>query len=93
MAESGALAGRRVAEVLATSTGGVGTHVRSVLAPLADAGAAVTVCGPAATDALFGFSAAAAFTPVEISAGLDPLADARAVRALRTPGGTEVHGG
>jgi glycosyltransferase involved in cell wall biosynthesis len=83
VAESGALAGRRVAEVLATSTGGVGTHLRSVLAPLADAGAAVTVCGPAATDALFGFSAAAAFAPVEISAGLDPLADARAVRALR----------
>ncbi|WP_336026178.1 glycosyltransferase family 4 protein [Geodermatophilus sp. FMUSA9-8] len=77
------LAGRRVAEVLATSTGGVGTHLRSVLPALAGAGAAVTVCGPAATDALFGFSAAARFTPVEISAGLDPLADARAVRALR----------
>ncbi|MGY1714902.1 glycosyltransferase family 4 protein [Geodermatophilus sp. SYSU D01106] len=79
----GPLAGRRVAEVLATSTGGVGTHLRSVLPALAGAGAAVTVCGPVATDALFGFSAAARFTPVEISAGLDPLADARAVLALR----------
>ncbi|SNS34174.1 Glycosyltransferase involved in cell wall bisynthesis [Geodermatophilus saharensis] len=77
------LAGRRIAEVLATSTGGVGTHLRSVLPALAGAGAAVTVCGPAATDALFGFSAAARFTPVEISAGLDPLADTRAVLALR----------
>ncbi len=83
MAESGALAGRRIAEVLATSTGGVGTHLRSVLPALAEAGAAVTVCGPAATDALFGFSAAATFAPVEISAGLDPVADARAVPALR----------
>ncbi|SFO79428.1 Glycosyltransferase involved in cell wall bisynthesis [Geodermatophilus dictyosporus] len=77
------LAGRRVAEVLATSTGGVGTHLRSVLPALTGAGAAVTVCGPDATDALFGFSAAAAFRPVEISAGLDPVADARAVPALR----------
>ncbi|SDD20615.1 Glycosyltransferase involved in cell wall bisynthesis [Geodermatophilus telluris] len=83
LAGTAPLAGRRVAEVLATSTGGVGTHLRSVLPALAGAGAAVTVCGPAATDALFGFSAAAAFRPVEISAGLDPLADARAVPALR----------
>jgi glycosyltransferase involved in cell wall biosynthesis len=83
VAEQAPLAGRRVAEVLATSTGGVGTHLRSVLPVLAEAGAAVTVCGPAATDALFGFSAAAAFRPVEISAGLDPVADARAVLALR----------
>nr|WP_204264706.1 glycosyltransferase family 4 protein [Geodermatophilus normandii] len=68
---------------MATSTGGVGTHLRSVLPALAEAGAEVTVCGPAATDALFGFSAAASFRPVEISAGLDPVADARAVLALR----------
>ncbi|NEM08761.1 glycosyltransferase [Geodermatophilus normandii] len=83
MADSRPLGGRRVAEVLATSTGGVGTHLRSVLPALAEAGAEVTVCGPAATDALFGFSAAASFRPVEISAGLDPVADARAVLALR----------
>ncbi|MGY1735085.1 glycosyltransferase family 4 protein [Geodermatophilus sp. SYSU D00684] len=93
MAEARPLAGRRVAEVLATSTGGVGTHLRSVLPALAAAGAQVTVCGPAATDALFGFSAAAGFTPVEISAGLDPLADTRAVLALRraTAGADLVH--
>jgi hypothetical protein len=43
------LADRRIAEVLATSTGGVGTHLRSLLAPLGRAGAAVRVCGPRAT--------------------------------------------
>jgi glycosyltransferase involved in cell wall biosynthesis len=81
---SAALAGRAVSEVLATSTGGVGTHVRSILAPLLAAGAAVQVCGPRATDELFGFSATGAtFAPVEISAGLAPAADARAVAALR----------
>ncbi|MGY1826109.1 MULTISPECIES: glycosyltransferase family 4 protein [unclassified Blastococcus] len=75
---------RRVTEVLATSTGGVGTHVRSLVPPLLAAGADVGVCGPAATDALFGFSGRGArFTPVEISAGLAPAADLRAVRALR----------
>jgi glycosyltransferase involved in cell wall biosynthesis len=78
------LEGRHVTEVLATSTGGVGTHVRSILAPLLAAGAMVQVCGPAATDELFGFSAAGAgFRPVGISAGLAPVADARAVAELR----------
>jgi glycosyltransferase involved in cell wall biosynthesis len=73
-----------VAEVLATSTGGVGTHVRSVLPALLAAGASVRVCGPRATEELFGFTATGAdFRPVGISAGLDPVADARAVLALR----------
>ena len=59
------LAGLCITELLATSTGGVGTHVRSVLGPLRAAGAAVQVCGPRATDELFGFSGTgAAFTPV-----------------------------
>jgi glycosyltransferase involved in cell wall biosynthesis len=79
------LAGRAIAEVLATSTGGVGTHVRSVLPWLGAAGASVRVCGPRATEQLFAFTAAGAdFSAVEISAGLDPMADARAVAALRT---------
>ncbi|MGY2066257.1 glycosyltransferase family 4 protein [Blastococcus sp. SYSU DS0619] len=79
-----ALRDRRITEVLATSTGGVGTHVRSVLPTLVAAGATVEVCGPAATDELFGFSGrGAGFIPVEISAGLAPAADARAVQALR----------
>ncbi|TYP81973.1 glycosyltransferase family 4 protein [Blastococcus xanthinilyticus] len=79
-----ALQDRRITEVLATSTGGVGTHVRSVLPALVGSGAAVQVCGPRATEELFGFTGqAAAFAPVEISAGLAPGADARAVQALR----------
>ena len=41
--------GRRVAEVLATSTGGVGTHVRAVVPAVVAAGADVVVCGAAAT--------------------------------------------
>ncbi len=78
------LAGRRVAEVLATSTGGVGTHVRAVLPAVRAAGADVLVCGAAATEELFGFRRAGAeFTPVGISAGLAPAADARAVLELR----------
>ena len=88
------LEGRRVAEVLATSTGGVGTHLRSLLAPLGRAGAAVRVCGPQATEELFAFSATGAdFRPVGISAGLDPVADVRAVLALRraTRGADLVH--
>ncbi len=80
--ERPALVGRRIAEVLATSTGGVGTHVRSVLPALVRAGALTRVCGPAATDELFDFSACTAFRAVGISAGLDPVSDARAVRAL-----------
>jgi glycosyltransferase involved in cell wall biosynthesis len=82
------LAGWRVAVVLATSTGGVGTHVRSVLPELHASGVEVAVCGPAATDRLFGFSGAgASFRAVEISAGLAPLADARAVAGLRAAAG------
>ena len=87
-----ALLERRVTEVLATSTGGVGTHVRSVVPSLVAAGADVTVCGPRATDELFGFSGRGArFRPVEISAGLAPVADARAAAALRRVlAGTEL---
>jgi glycosyltransferase involved in cell wall biosynthesis len=88
------LAGRRIAEVLATSTGGVGTHLRSLLRPLGRAGAAVRVCGPRATEELFAFTATGAdFRAVGISAGLAPAADLRAVLALRraTTGADLVH--
>ncbi|MGX6604727.1 glycosyltransferase family 4 protein [Micromonosporaceae bacterium Da 78-11] len=73
-----------VALVLASSTGGVGQHVASLARGLVAAGCEVLVCGPAATDELFGFAAAgAAFTPVEIPA--NPGAqDAAAVRQLRS---------
>jgi glycosyltransferase involved in cell wall biosynthesis len=70
--------------VLGTSTGGIGQHVRSVAAGLVHRGLTVRVCGPAATEELFSFTAAGAqFRSVEIAAGLRPGADLAAVRALR----------
>ena len=72
-----------VALVLASSTGGVGQHVASLVRGLTGAGCEVLVCGPAATDQMFGFSAAgAAFAPVEIPASPGPQ-DSGAVRTLR----------
>ncbi|MFI7650831.1 glycosyltransferase family 4 protein [Micromonospora sp. NPDC049460] len=72
-----------VALLLASSTGGVGQHVRSLAQGLTAAGAAVLVCGPAATQEQFDFTGVGArFRPVEIPASPTP-ADARAVGALR----------
>ncbi|MER5705761.1 glycosyltransferase, partial [Micromonospora sp. NPDC002296] len=72
-----------VALLLASSTGGVGQHVRSVARGLAGAGTPVLVCGPAATEEQFDFTGVGArFRPVEIPASPTP-ADARAVAALR----------
>jgi glycosyltransferase involved in cell wall biosynthesis len=92
--ERSPLHGRCVVEVLATSAGGVGTHVRTIVPAIRAAGAAVRVCGAPATEELFGFTATGAeFRPVGISAGLDPLADGRAVVQLRraTAGADLVH--
>jgi glycosyltransferase involved in cell wall biosynthesis len=73
----------RVVQVLATSTGGVGSHVVDLTRGLVAGGAQVTVCGPAATEDRFEFTATGGqFLPVEISAGTQP-SDARAVGALR----------
>ena len=72
-----------VALVLASSTGGVGQHVLSLVRGLVAARCPVLVCGPAATDQLFGFTAAGArFVPVEIPAAPGPQ-DAGSVRTLR----------
>ncbi|MEU2612388.1 glycosyltransferase family 4 protein [Micromonospora sp. NPDC007271] len=72
-----------VALVLASSTGGVGQHVRSVARGLTAAGVSVLVCGPVATQDQFDFTGVGArFAPVEIPASPTP-ADARAVAALR----------
>lgn len=74
----------RVALVLASSTGGVGQHVRALTAALHARGHDVAVLGPAATDELFGFAALGAhFQPVEIPASPHPRADAVAVGRLR----------
>lgn len=94
MTEASPLRGRRIVEVLATSAGGVGTHVRTIVPAIRAAGADVGVCGAPATEELFGFTAAGAdFRPVGISSGLAPLADSRAVAQLRraTVGADLVH--
>jgi glycosyltransferase involved in cell wall biosynthesis len=75
--------GPRVALVLASSTGGIGRHVASLAAGLAARGSEVTVYGPAATRAHFGFGATGAgFVPVEIPAS-PQVRDAVAVATLR----------
>jgi glycosyltransferase involved in cell wall biosynthesis len=92
--EASPLRGRRVVEVLATSAGGVGTHVRTIVPAIRAAGASVGVCGAPATEQLFGFTAVGAdFRPVGISSGLAPVADSRAVVQLRraTAGADLVH--
>ncbi|MEV8509614.1 glycosyltransferase family 4 protein [Actinoplanes sp. NPDC051475] len=72
-----------VALVLGSSTGGVGRHVSSLVRGLLAAGCRVLVCGPAATDDLFGFAAAGAdFAAVEIPASPGPQ-DSGAIRSLR----------
>jgi glycosyltransferase involved in cell wall biosynthesis len=72
-------------EVLATSTGGIGTHVRGLVAGLVERGITVTVAGPQATEDTFGFTAAgAAFEPVEIATRPRPRGDLKAIRALRS---------
>ncbi|HIV57062.1 MAG TPA: glycosyltransferase family 4 protein [Candidatus Stackebrandtia faecavium] len=78
------MSGRRIAQVLGTSTGGIGTHVASVTRELLSRGDRVTVYGPAATNEQFGFHATGArFVPVEIPDGTDPVAHARAAATLR----------
>ncbi len=71
--------------VLATSTGGIGQHVRSLAAGLAGRGVTVTVAGPARTQELFGFRAVGArFHAVEIATRPRPVADVAAARRLHT---------
>ncbi|WP_412542864.1 glycosyltransferase family 4 protein [Longispora sp. K20-0274] len=69
----------KIALVLATSTGGVGKHVVSLVEGLTAAGHRVVVFGPRAVGERFGFPL---FRPVEISAAPHPK-DAVAVWTLR----------
>lgn len=73
--------------VLGPSTGGIGRHVRSLVAGALQAGLAVAVVGPPDTDQLFGFTAlGATFTPVALTdrvAGRAQWAAARTVAAAR----------
>jgi glycosyltransferase involved in cell wall biosynthesis len=66
--------------VLATSTGGVGRHVRSLAAGLADRGATVVVAGPASTQQAFAFPS---YSVVEIGGRPHPVRDGAAALALR----------
>ncbi|MBO1418169.1 glycosyltransferase family 4 protein [Streptomyces sp. FH025] len=70
--------------VLAASTGGIGAHVRSLAQGLVAHGVIVTVCAPADTDALFGFSRTGArFHTVEITPTAGARSDATAIGELR----------
>src|SRR4051812_10172904 len=74
------LDGRRVLLVLATSTGGVGRHVRSLVDGLGRRGAEVLVAGPASTQEVFAFPSYAA---VDIGDRPRPTRDAAAMLELR----------
>lgn len=78
------LDGVRVALVLGTSAGGVGRHVRSLAAGLAERGARVAVCGPASTEEHFRFGQAGArFAAVDIADRPRPVRDLAATARLR----------
>src|SRR4051794_8261705 len=77
----GRVSGLRIALVLGTSAGGVGSHVRYVASGLRGRGADVRVLGPASADELFGFGQS--FAAVEIADRPHPVRDARAVARLR----------
>lgn len=75
----------RLAVVMGSSTGGVGQHVRSVVARLPGHDIGVDVYAPSEADELFAFSSlGAGFSPVDIGVAPRPLADLQAVRVLRT---------
>lgn len=74
------LDGRRVLLVLASSTGGVGIHVRALAAGLRERGATVTVAAPSSTQEVFRYDGHRA---VEIGGRPNPVRDAAAVALLR----------
>lgn len=74
----------QVVLVLAASTGGIGAHVRSLAQGLVAHGVDVTVCAPAGTDSLFGFSGTGArFHLVDITPTAGARSDAAAIGELR----------
>ncbi|GAA0451960.1 glycosyltransferase family 4 protein [Actinoplanes campanulatus] len=69
--------------VVASSTGGIGQHVASLARGLVAGGCRVLVCGPAAVDQHFGFTAGGIeYAVVEIPADPGPQ-DSGAIRQLR----------
>ena len=97
MAERLPLQGRRVVEVLATSTGGVGTDVRPVLAALvagalgADPVPGGDLLATIGAGVLAAAAALAVATAVMMGTARGPLL--AAVRGLRRGAPQEVHGG
>src|SRR3954467_13338271 len=76
--------GLKVALVMATSSGGIGRHVRSIAEGLVGRGAKVVVCGPSATEEIFDFSGTGArFMAVEIADRPRPVGDLQAIGRLR----------
>ncbi|MFC8450060.1 glycosyltransferase family 4 protein [Kitasatospora sp. NPDC057223] len=70
--------------VMSAGTAGIGAHVRSLTQGLVAHGVSVTVCAPAGTDALFGFSATGArFHLVDITPTAGARSDAAAIGELR----------
>ncbi|GAA1988098.1 glycosyltransferase family 4 protein [Kitasatospora viridis] len=70
--------------VLSAGSGGIGAHVRSLAQGLTAHGVKVTLCAPADSDRLFGFSrTGAVFHPVEITATSGARSDATAIGELR----------
>jgi glycosyltransferase involved in cell wall biosynthesis len=81
-----------VALVLASSTGGIGTHVATLAGGLVDGGTPVTVLGPAATQDRFDFTGrGASFVPVEVTAAGGVIALRRALATLH-PDVVHAHG-
>lgn len=81
--ESRSVRGRRIVQVVATTTGGTGAHVRLLSESLTARGADVVVCGPRAVEELFDFSGAGArFEAVPIGSLPHPR-DVATIRRLR----------
>lgn len=77
------VAGRRIVQVVATTTGGTGAHVRLLAEHLSGRGADVVVCAPRAAEDRFGFSAGGArFEAVPIGSLPHPR-DVATIRRLR----------
>jgi glycosyltransferase involved in cell wall biosynthesis len=74
------LDGRRVLQVVATSDGGVGRHVRSLVDGLVQRGAEVVVAGPASTQAVFAFPS---YAVVDIGLSPHPVRDVVHAHGLR----------
>jgi glycosyltransferase involved in cell wall biosynthesis len=82
----------RVVEVLGTSAGGVGVHVRSLVTQLITRGWTVTVAAPDVTHALFDFAGAQVVTVPIHGAGRELLAVPALRRAMRGAAIVHAHG-